>query len=238
MVKNALTVDVYEYGAFGPIFRTRGGQTSNPYEGEVRTQYYQDDKGNYPVIMDATMQIEVPQIDVDVNTVGDIPTGSAANYTLRLSNASEIGEDVAYKLFFLDETNPYGAQLTMDGKTLTAEGRLIKVPGNQTLTKTLQLKRYDSYFLTLDIYGRAEEKDKDGNVIAEADADKAVEFKVYDASTGTIYPVVNTSAAVTFEDNKLLGLYGNPVVLTASTPPPFPSPWEACGTGWASTPRR
>ena len=32
---DALTVDVYEYGMFGPIFRTRGGQTCGPYEGEV-----------------------------------------------------------------------------------------------------------------------------------------------------------------------------------------------------------
>ncbi len=143
---DALTVDVYEYGAFGPIFRTRGGQTSNPYEGEVRTKYYVENNVK-PVIMEKTMQIEWPQIDVDVNTVSDIPTGSAANYTLRLSNASEIGADLTYKLFFLDETNPQGAQLTMDGKTLTAEGRLIKVPGNQTLTKMLQLRQTDTSVL-------------------------------------------------------------------------------------------
>ena len=146
---DALTVDVYEYGAFSPIFRTRGGQTSNPYEGKVVSQYYK--KGT--VIMDATMQIEVPQIDVDEFDVSDIPTGSAANYTLRLSNASEIGEDVTYLLFMLDETNPNGAQLMMDGKTLTAEGRLIKVPGNQTLTKILQLKQTDLSILKYDSIG-------------------------------------------------------------------------------------
>lgn len=155
---DALTVDVYEYGAFGPIFRTRGGQTCNPYEGEVRAQYYQDKNGRYPVLMEATMQIEVPQIDVDENAVSDIPTGSAANYTLHLSNASEIGEDVTYKLFFLDETNPNGAQLMMDGKVLTAEGRLIKVPGNQTLTKMLQLKQTDTSVLN---YEGTEDQDCD-----------------------------------------------------------------------------
>ena len=138
---DALTVDVYEYGAFGPIFRTRGGQTCNPYEGEVRTSYYEEKNGNHPVIMEATMQIEVPQIDVANNVMTDIPSGSVANYTLHLSNASEIGEDVVYRLFFLDETNPDGAQLSIDGKVLTEEGRLIKVPGNQTLTKTLQLQQ-------------------------------------------------------------------------------------------------
>ncbi len=146
---DALTVDVYEYGAFSPIFRTRGGQTSNPYEGKVESQYYK--KGT--TLMEATMQIEVPQIDVDVFDVSDIPSGSAANYTLRLSNASEIGEDVTYLLFLLDETNPNGAQLMMDGKTLTAEGRLIKVPGNQTLTKILQLKQTDLSILDYDSIG-------------------------------------------------------------------------------------
>ena len=143
---DALTVDVYRYGAFGPIFRTRGGQTSNPYEGEVRAKYYTDDKGNHPILMDATMQIEVPTIDVDVPIVSDIPTGSAANYTLRLGNASEVGEDVAYRLFVLDGTNPDGAELTMDGKVIST-GRLIKVPGNQTLTKSLQLRQTNTSIL-------------------------------------------------------------------------------------------
>ena len=146
---DALTVDVYEYGAFSPIFRTRGGQTSNPYEGKVVSQYYKEGT----TLMEATMQIEVPQIDVDVFDVSDIPTGSAANYTLRLSNASEIGEDVTYLLFMLDETNHNGAQLMMDGKTLTAEGRLIKVPGNQTLTKILQLRQTDLSILDYDSIG-------------------------------------------------------------------------------------
>ncbi len=138
---DALSVDVYTLGVFSPIFRTRGGQTSDPYEGEVRTKYYKDDKGNHPIIMEATMQIEVPKITVDVPTVNNIPSGEAANYVLQLSNASEIGADVTYRLMLLDETNPGGAQLTIDGMPLTGEGRLIKVPGNQTLTKALQLRQ-------------------------------------------------------------------------------------------------
>ncbi len=142
---DAISVDVYQYGAYGPIFRTRGGQTSNPYEGEVCTDYYKVNNVR-PVIMEATMQIEVPTINVDVPVVSDIPTGSAANYTLRLGNESEIGEDVAYKIFVLDETNPDGAQLSIDGKVLT-EGRLIKVPGNQSLTKTLQLRQTNTSIL-------------------------------------------------------------------------------------------
>ncbi|MBO7139526.1 MAG: LamG domain-containing protein [Prevotella sp.] len=143
--EDALTVDVYEYGAFSPIFRTRAGQTSNPYEGEVRTNFYKKN-GDYPIIMEATMQIEVPQIDVDAPIISDIPNGSPANYTIRLGNISEIGADVAYKLFVLNETNPDGALISIDGMPLT-EGRLIKVPGNQMLTKSLQLRQTNTSVL-------------------------------------------------------------------------------------------
>ena len=133
---DALTVDIFEYGKYGPIFRTRGGQTSAPYEGEVKTKYYKPGT----TIMEATMQIEVPQIKVDVPVMSDVPTGSAANYTLRLGNASEVNKDVTYKLFILDGTNPDGAQLSIDGQVLT-EGRRINVPGGQTVSKSLQLRQ-------------------------------------------------------------------------------------------------
>ena len=155
---DALSVDVYQYGIYSPIFRTRGGQTSAPYEGEVRTSYYEPDKH---VLMEATMQIEVPQIDVEVPVVSDIPSGQAANYVLKLSNASEVGADVAYRLGILDETNPDGAQLMMDGKVIPGldQGRLIKVPGNQTLTKALQLRQTN--LGVLDYEGMNEERLKD-----------------------------------------------------------------------------
>lgn len=131
---DALTVDVYKYGAYSPIFRTRGGQTSGPYEGEVQTKYYRPGT----TIMEATMQIEVPQIAVDVPVVSNVPTGSAANYTLRLTNASEVDEDVYYKLLMIDESNPDGAKITIDGMPLT-DNRVIKIPAGQTVTKAMQL---------------------------------------------------------------------------------------------------
>lgn len=131
---DAITVDVYGYGKYSPIFRTRGGQTSGPYEGKAKTKYYRPGT----TIMEATMQIEVPKIDVDVATVTDVPAGQAANYTLRMMNESQTSEDVYYKLMMIDETNPDGAKLTIDGQPLT-DGRLIKIPAGETVTKALQL---------------------------------------------------------------------------------------------------
>ena len=81
---DALTVDVYDYGnGWGPIFRTRGGQTSAPYEGEVRTSYYHPGQ---EIIMEATMKIEDPKIYVSDHDklykwrmASNVPTGTAAN---------------------------------------------------------------------------------------------------------------------------------------------------------------
>ncbi len=145
---DALTVDVYNYGQWGPIFRTRGGQTSGPYEGEVTTKYYHPGE----VIMEATQQIEVPHITVDVPTVVDVPSGSAANYTLRLTNASEIDEDVYYKLLMIDESNPNGAQISIDGMVLT-DNRVIKIPAGETITKSLQLRQTNTSVLQYDKIG-------------------------------------------------------------------------------------
>ncbi len=150
---DALSVDVYDYGKYSPIFRTRGGQTSDPYEGKVVTKYYQPGT----TIMEATMQVEVPQIEVNVSLLTDVPTGSPANYTLTLGNASEVNKDVTYKLFVLDGTNPDGAQISVDGQVLT-EGRLINVPGGQKVSKSLQLRQ--TQLDVLDYLGCKEENDE------------------------------------------------------------------------------
>ena len=138
---DAITVDVYSaQGMFGsPIFRTRGGQTSNPYEGEVKTKYYQPGT----TIMEATMQIEMPKIEVVQPLVTDVTSGTAANFELRLMNQSETNANCTFKLYVVDASNPHGAQLIMDGTPLTGEGRLIKVPYGETLVKSLQLRQSD-----------------------------------------------------------------------------------------------
>lgn len=145
---NAISVDVYDYDAFGPIFRTRGGQTSAPYEGKEVTKYYEPGTA----IMEATMQIEVPQIDVDQPVVTDIPSGSTATYTLRLSNASETNELLYYRLGLAEETNPNGAMLFIDGTPVT-DVRTILIQPHETVTKTLLLKQSDQSILDYDRIG-------------------------------------------------------------------------------------
>lgn len=133
---DALSVDVYK-SPYSYIFRTRAGQTSAPYEDEEYTQYYQPGKHK---LHEATMQIEVPEIDVEVATVTNLAAGSAASFTLLLTNKSEIDYDIYYNLLMIEESNPNGAQLSIDGVAL-ADKRVIKVPTGETIKKTLLLKQ-------------------------------------------------------------------------------------------------
>ena len=133
---DALSVDVYK-SPYSYIFRTRAGQTSAPFEDEEYTKYFEPGKHK---LHEKTMQIEVPDIEVEVPVVSNITSGSTASYTLKLMNKSEIDCDLYYKLLQMDETNPNGAQLSIDGVALS-DNRVIKVPAGEVVTKTLLLKQ-------------------------------------------------------------------------------------------------
>ena len=64
-------------------------------------------------------------------------------------------------------------------------------------------KRYDDYFVMLDIAGNADDKNKN------------VTFRVYDASTGTVWPMVKTSRDIDFNVSGVFGSFQEPVVLDA-----------------------
>lgn len=156
---DAISVDVFDgkrksgtpIFSHGPVFYTRGGQTSNPYEGEVKTKYYSPGT----TIMEATMQIEVPKIRVNNNrtaSLSNVPTGTPANFTLQLTNESQIDEDVYYKLLLIDESNNKGAKVSIDGMPLT-DGRLIKIPAGTEVTKALQISQTDQGVLDYEDIG-------------------------------------------------------------------------------------
>lgn len=137
---DAITVDVFhDQGLYGsPIFRTQSGQTRNPYEGEVKTRYYEP--GEH-VIMEATQAIERPDIDVAAPIAIDIPSGSAANFTLKMANLSDVASTTTFRLYVADKTNSQGAQLIMDGMPLTGEGRTIRLSTGESVSKLLQLRQ-------------------------------------------------------------------------------------------------
>ena len=146
---DALSVDVYNApDGFGPIFITRGGQTSCPYEGACVSKYYQPGTE----ISAATMQIEVPRISVENNYTTDVPSGGTAHFTLVMQNDSETNTDQWFQLVIADDTNPNGANLRIDGQSI-GNGRVFLVPADGTLRKRLQLTQSDESVLSFDGIG-------------------------------------------------------------------------------------
>ena len=139
----ALSVNVYQSPrTWGPIFRTLGGQTSNPYEGATYTKYYQTGVK----LDEATMRVEKPEMRlVSDAIVTNVPSGSAAQFKLQLSNASETNTTCEYVLECKDGSNPNGAKLMMDGTSLSngKEGRKFKLKGGESIEKTLLVSQSD-----------------------------------------------------------------------------------------------
>lgn len=137
----ALSVNVYKSNTgWGPIFRTMGGQTSNPYEGATYTKYYQ--KGTE--LDKATMRVENPVLTVDgANTVSDVPTGGKAKFILCLTNDNDVNATATYVLEVLENSNPNGAKLTIDGDVLSKGdgGRVVKLKSGETVRKTLYVEQ-------------------------------------------------------------------------------------------------
>lgn len=133
------SVDVLDCGNANnsPVFKTRGGQSSCPYEGESSTKYYAPGT----VISEATMQIEKPQISVKQPIADNVAGGGEAYFNLQLRNASEVDASAYYRLMVDDDSNANGATLSIDGVGITGEGRLFKVEAGQTLDKTLVLRQ-------------------------------------------------------------------------------------------------
>lgn len=134
---DAFSIDIYDdETGISPIFYTRGGQSSCPYEGAVYTKYHQ--KGT--IISQPTMQIEVPKLYCENNMQTGIPAGGKAYFTLELQNNSEIDCDTWYNLSVVEESNPHGAQLLVDGLSVA---RSYKINGGKSITKTLTLEQGD-----------------------------------------------------------------------------------------------
>ena len=139
----ALSVDVYQSPTkWGPIFRTRGGQTSNPYEGATYTKYYI--LGT--MLDEATMRVEKPEMHLASDAiVTNVPSGSAAQFKLQLTNASETNTTCEYVLECKDGSNPNGAILMMDGTQLSngKDGRKFKLKGGEMVEKMLLVSQGD-----------------------------------------------------------------------------------------------
>lgn len=160
-----LSVDAFhdKHFGFSPIFYTRAGATSAPYEDEVVTSYYEPGT----VIQQKTLQIEKPDMSVLDPLVTGVPAGKEAKVRIKLRNMSETQSGLYYGLKVMPATNPNGAQIFMDGKNI-ATGVDILLQGGEEIQKTLTIRQSDEDILeykdiVLRMYSLSQPEDGTGN---------------------------------------------------------------------------
>ncbi len=135
----------------GPVFSLRGGQSMCPWEQGYITEYYNPGTP----LSQSTIRRELPDIDVEPSFRNNVPEHQPARYVLKLRNASPTGDIQWYGLRILDQTNPNGAVLKIDG---ASPNRVFEIPAGQTILKTLELYKgtVDEYEIKLMLYSTCE----------------------------------------------------------------------------------
>lgn len=134
---DSFSMNVYKAsGNHGPVFRTLGGQSSCPYEGQEVTKYFEPGKE----LSAATVQIEKPELACDNPLLTGVPTGGKAQFELLLRNNSDTGADAYFELVPVDGANPKGARLSLPTGDIH-DGRTVFVPGGETVRMILTLEQ-------------------------------------------------------------------------------------------------
>lgn len=132
---DALTVDVLKsQSGWGPVFRTRGGRTSAPYEDEVIAEYF-DGKS---VLSEKTIPVEVPHLWFDKTSVVNVPGGQRAVFQAHAQNASPTGYDRYFEIGVKEGSNPNNAKIFVAGKE---GGGTFLVPADHPLDVQLLVEQ-------------------------------------------------------------------------------------------------
>lgn len=121
----------------GFVYRTRGGATCRPYEGERKSVFYRSGT----VLDEATRRIENPIIKIDKQSISGVPFGEPARFKLYMTNESEVPEAAYpyFDLYLVEKSNPKGAKLMIDGMPLSGNARTMEVRPGQVTEKTLEV---------------------------------------------------------------------------------------------------
>ena len=139
------------------VYRTRGGATCRPWEGERKTLFYDPGK----VIDERTKKIENPVITMDKQSLSGVPYGEPARFKLYITNESEQPEAsyIYFDLYQSEMTNPDGARMMIDGMPLTGSGRTVEVHPGQVTEKTLEVyagEKFDYEGLTIGVISQGD----------------------------------------------------------------------------------
>ena len=105
-----------------PVFELVAGQTSRPWE-------------------EGTFKRQWAELNVDPLVLVDVEPDEIAVFNLLLGNLSETGETWPYTLIALNETNPDGAILRVNGEPLASAGLDFALTAGQTTEATLTLEK-------------------------------------------------------------------------------------------------
>ena len=149
---NLISVDVINvFDGNGPVFITKGGQTSCPYEGAELSHFYNPGHPNVTnpsaAIVDlpesarepltvATIALEKPEITVEDADVAGVFDGRNAEFVLYLRNTSTANKDASFRLLVDQTTNPDNAEINIE-----PNGTIINIPAGKTVVYTMALKK-------------------------------------------------------------------------------------------------
>lgn len=145
---NLLSVDIVNmFDGHGPIFITKGGTTSCPYEGEELSIFFnKNDYTNNPnaagsggaVLSEATNRVYAPEITVDRTLITNVPESESAIFNLRLKNVSETQSDLEFVLDVAASTlNGLSTNIDQNGVT-------ILLPYNETVIFPFEVTKSSS----------------------------------------------------------------------------------------------
>lgn len=143
---NFLSVDVVNlFDGYGPIFITKGGATSCPYEGPTVSEFYKNDGYNVSVIgeggetlSEATTSVYKPELKVNKTLISNLAENVGAVFTLQLKNLSDTGTDLEHTVY-VDQTTLNGAVSNID-----QNGFSVLLPYNETVEVPLIITKNSS----------------------------------------------------------------------------------------------
>ncbi|MBQ9164858.1 MAG: hypothetical protein IJ163_08790 [Bacteroidaceae bacterium] len=105
------------------VFRTVGGVTCQPYEGERVTKWYQPGT----VLDQATVAADKLRIWIDEPVQSNVPFDQPARFKLNIANETDYPEKATliFNYFLPGGSNPKGARICVDGAPLTGSGANI-----------------------------------------------------------------------------------------------------------------
>ena len=118
----------------GLVFKTKGGQSKCPFEDKAETKYYQAGTS----ISEATLQREIPKIDIAPANIYSVPEDEAAEFLLTLTNESASDDNMWYTANVVEGSNPDGAVIQIDGES---PNRTFFIPGGASITKLLTVRK-------------------------------------------------------------------------------------------------